>query len=105
MVMEVHTRDLRYFLAIADEGNFTTAAARLYVSQPALSKQIRTLERHLRVQLFVRDRNGARLTQPASSSSAMPARSSRRGKTPSRRWPARRTARSSSGCTPAPGDG
>ena len=62
MVMEVHTRDLRYFLAIADEGNFTTAAARLYVSQPALSKQIRALERHLRAQLFVRDRNGARLT-------------------------------------------
>jgi len=60
--MEVHTRDLRYFLAIADEGNFSRAAERLFVSQPALSKQIRTLERHLRAQLFVRDRHGARLT-------------------------------------------
>ena len=60
--MEVHTRDLRYFIAIADEGNFSRAAERLFVSQPALSKQIRTLERHLRTQLFVRDRHGSRLT-------------------------------------------
>jgi DNA-binding transcriptional LysR family regulator len=60
--MDVHTRDVRYFLAVAEEGNFSKAAERLFVSQPALSKQIRSLERDLRAQLFVRDRHGARLT-------------------------------------------
>ena len=61
--MDVHLRDLRYFLAVAREENFTRAAESLYVSQPALSKQIRALERQLRSELFTRDRTGARLTR------------------------------------------
>ena len=55
-------RDLRYAIAIADEGGFTRAAVRLNLAQQALSKQIRDLELELNVQLFVRTPRGARLT-------------------------------------------
>ena len=61
--MDVHLRDLRYFVAVAQHLHFTRAAETLYVSQPALSKQIRALERQLRVTLFERDHSTVRLTR------------------------------------------
>src|SRR3954447_11776614 len=60
--MDVHLRDLRYFVAIAEHLHFTRAAEALHVSQPTLSKQVRALEGQLRVPLFERDRRAVRLT-------------------------------------------
>jgi DNA-binding transcriptional LysR family regulator len=60
--MDVHLRDLRYFVAVAEELHFTRAAERLFISQPALSKQVRALERQLRTPLLQRDQRTVRLT-------------------------------------------
>ncbi|MEV6756559.1 LysR family transcriptional regulator [Streptomyces sp. NPDC051214] len=61
--MDVDTRLLRYFAAVAEEGSLTGAAQRLFVSQPALTKQIRRLEDDLGVPLFARSRSGMALTE------------------------------------------
>jgi DNA-binding transcriptional LysR family regulator len=65
--MDVDTRLLRYFAAVAEEGNLTRAAERLFVSQPALTKQIKQLESQLGVQLFTRSRSGMTLTEPGTT--------------------------------------
>ena len=58
----VDLRQLRYFLTVAEERRFSSAARRLHVAAPSLSQQIRALERDLRVTLFDRTPRGAELT-------------------------------------------
>lgn len=60
--MDPDPRRLRSFLVLAEELHFSRAAAVLHVSQPALSQQIRTLERDLGVQLFTRTSQRVELT-------------------------------------------
>jgi LysR family hca operon transcriptional activator len=58
----VELRHLRYFVAVAEELNFTSAAARLRTAQPSLSQQIRQLEKLVGAQLLDRDRHRVALT-------------------------------------------
>src|SRR5437016_2224343 len=63
--MEIH--ELRYFVAVAEEGSFSHAAEREHVSQPSLSQQIQKLEAELNQQLFDRLPRSVVLTEAGRS--------------------------------------
>lgn len=54
---------MRYFLAVAEERNFTRAAERLHIAQPPLTRQIQALEEDVGAPLFVRTSKGVALTE------------------------------------------
>ena len=56
-------KQMRYFLAVAEERNFTRAAERLHMAQPPLTRQIQTLEEDIGAALFVRTARGVTLTE------------------------------------------
>ena len=55
-------QDLRYFVEIAKEGNFSAAAKKLYVTEATISHQILKLEKHLGYPLFERSRRNVSIT-------------------------------------------
>src|SRR5215470_11462141 len=67
---QIELRHLRYFLAVAEEAHFTRAAAKLHVTQPTLSHQIRELEGQLNLPLF--DRVGRRVKLTAAGEMLLP---------------------------------
>ena len=56
-------KDMRQFLAVAEERNFTRAAERLHMAQPPLSRQIKALETEMGAPLFLRTSAGVELTE------------------------------------------
>ena len=59
----MNTKQLRYFIAIAGEGTFTKASAKLRVAQPALSQHLRHMEDELGVALLHRGTRGVQPTE------------------------------------------
>ncbi len=63
-VMDI--KQIECFIAVAEELNFTTAAEKMYLSQPSLSRHIQNLEKELNITLFIRDKRNVILTNAGS---------------------------------------
>ncbi len=66
----MNLRRLQFFLAVVDSGTVTGAAEKLHMAQPALSRQIKTLERELKLELF--EPQGSRLALTAAGRALVP---------------------------------
>jgi DNA-binding transcriptional LysR family regulator len=66
-VRDMELRHLRYFVAVAEELNFTKAAEKLHLAQPSLTRQIHNLEEELGVRLLNRTKNQVSLTDAGRS--------------------------------------
>ena len=66
-IQDVETRELRYFVAVAEESHIGRAAERLGMAQPPLSRAIAQLERRLGAHLFIRTPRGVTLTDAGST--------------------------------------
>src|SRR5512134_2070330 len=62
MVPGMELRQLRYFVAVAEEGNISTAAKKIFLTQPALSRQIKALENEIGLCLLERRAHSVHLT-------------------------------------------
>jgi DNA-binding transcriptional LysR family regulator len=62
MDMNIDIRLLKAFITLAETKSYRLAAEALFITQPALTKQIQALERIIEMKLFIRGRNGAKLT-------------------------------------------
>src|SRR4029453_2574331 len=92
-------RQLQYFAAVARHKHFTRAAEELYVTQPALSQQVRRLEAELGLALLRRASEGGGLARPCSS---MPRPCSPRSRRRVRRWTATQACPAASPASPPP---
>lgn len=61
--MDIEMKLLRAFVALVEVGNYRVASEQLFITQPALTKQIKAFERVIDQKLFIRGRNGAKLTE------------------------------------------
>ena len=71
-VFSLHELDI--FLTAAELGNFSEAARRLHISQPAVSQAISSLEKHFGIDLFLRHGRSVRLTEAGQTLQPMAAR-------------------------------
>jgi DNA-binding transcriptional LysR family regulator len=66
MRFDLNLKQLKVFYYVAEHLSFTQAARDLYITQPAVTKQIEALEQHCETRFFVRDRHGLALTEAGS---------------------------------------